>query len=99
MQNENDCASAATAPPTIVTLTVGIKDTSCNDIIVETRVDSIETSARGLSDNSNSVPLGRVVDDGRLKGYFCSDVFFNLSHSVLSELEIEVLGFLLHHSL
>ena len=31
-------------------------------------------------------------DDGHLKGYFCSDVVFNLSHRVLSELEIEVLG-------
>ena len=38
------------------------------------------------------VPLERVGDDSRLKSYFCSDVFFNLSHRVLSELEIEVLG-------
>ena len=53
-QNENDCASAATAPPTIVTVTVGIKDTSCDDIIVENRVDSIKTSAREFSDKSNS---------------------------------------------
>ena len=92
MQNENDCVSAATAPPTIVTLTGGIIDTSCNEIIVENRVGSKETSAQGLSDKSSSVPLGRVGDDGRLKGYFCSDVVFNLSHRVLSELEIEVLG-------
>ena len=92
LQNENDCVSAATAPPTMVTSTAGIIDTSCNEIIVENRVDSNETSGRGLSDKSNSVPLGRVGDDDRLKGYFCSDVVFNLSHRVLSELEIEVLG-------
>ena len=31
-------------------------------------------------------------NSGRLKGYFCSDVVFNLSHKVLSDLEISVLG-------
>ena len=92
LQNENDCVSAATAPPSIVTSTAGIIDTSCNEIIVENRVDSNETSMRGLSDKSNSVPWGRVGNDGHLKGYFCSDVVFNLNHRLLSELEIEVLG-------
>ena len=84
LQNENDCASVATAPPSILTSTAGIIDTSCNEIIVENRVDSNETSGRGLSDKSNSVPLGRVGDSDRLKGYFCSDVVFNLSHRVLN---------------
>ena len=92
LQNENDCASAATATPTIVTSTAGFIDTSCNEIIVENRFDGNETIARGLPDKSNSVPLRRVGDDGHLKGYFRSDVVFNLSHRVLSELEIEVLG-------
>ena len=45
LQNENDCASAATAPLTIVTSTAGIIDTFCNEIIVENGVDSNETSA------------------------------------------------------
>ena len=31
-------------------------------------------------------------NNGRLRGYFCLEVFFNLSHKVLSDLEIEVLG-------
>ena len=92
LQNENDCVSAATAPPTIATLTTGIIYTSCNEIIVENRVDSNKTSAQGLSDKSNSVPLGRVGADSCLKGYFCLDVVSNLSHRVLSELEIEVSG-------
>ena len=35
--------------------------------------------------------LGKVGNDGRLKGYFCSEVVFNLSHRVLSDLEIDVL--------
>ena len=82
LQNENDCISAATAPPAFATSTAGIIDTSWNEIIVEDRVES----ARGMSDRSNSVPLGRVGDDSRLKGYFCSDVVFNLIHRVLYEL-------------
>ena len=39
-----------------------------------------------------SVPLGKVGNDGRLIGYFCSEVVLNLSHKVLFDLEIEVLG-------
>ena len=35
--------------------------------------------------------LGKVRSDGHLKGYFCSEVVFNLSHRVLSDLEIEKL--------
>ena len=85
-------ASAVTAPPEIATSTAGIIDTSCNKIKVENRVDSNETSAQRLSDKSNSVPLGRVGDGDHLKGYFCSDMVFNLRHRILSELEIEVLG-------
>ena len=92
LQNENDCVSAATASPTIVTSTTGIIDTSCNEVIMENGVDSNETIMRGLSVKSNGVPWGRVGNDGCLKGYFCSDVVFNLSHRLLSELEIEVLG-------
>ena len=88
LQNKNDCASAATAPPAIVTSTAGIIDTSCNEIIVENRVDNNETGVRRLSEKSNNNP----VDNGRLKGYFCFDVAFHLSHRVLSELEIELLG-------
>ena len=60
LQNGNDCVSAATAPTTTVTWTAGINDTSYNEIIVENRVDSNETSARRLSDKTNSAPLGTV---------------------------------------
>ena len=91
-QNENDCASAATASLVIVSLKAGIIDTYCNEFIVENRVDGNDTSAQGLPDMSNSVSLGRLGGDGHLKGYFYSDVVFNLSHRLLSELEIEVLS-------
>ena len=41
---------------------------------------------------SPSVPLGRVGNDGCLKCYFCSGFVFNLSPTLLSDLEVEVLG-------
>lgn len=41
---------------------------------------------------SPSVPLGRVGNDGCLKCYFCSEFVFNLSPTLLSDLETEVLG-------
>ena len=33
----------------------------------------------------------KVITEGRLAGYFCSDAVFNLSHRVLTETEIKVL--------
>ena len=44
-QNENDCASAATASLVIVSLKAGIIDTYCNEFIVDNRVDGNDTSA------------------------------------------------------
>ena len=34
----------------------------------------------------------KTLENGRLKGYFCSDVVFNLSHKVLTDTEISVLN-------
>ena len=41
---------------------------------------------------SPSVLLERLGNDDRLNGYFCLEVKFNLSHIILSDLEIQVLG-------
>ena len=41
---------------------------------------------------SPSVILERLGNDDRLNGYFCLEVKFNLSHTILSDLEIQVLG-------
>ena len=44
--------------------------------------------------NTNEILKESIVemtDNNRLKGYFCSDTIFNLSHRVLSEVEIKVL--------
>ena len=87
LQNEDDCVSVATTPPRTVLSTAGVKNTS-SEAISENKVEN----DRVVTKVSPSVPLGRVENDGRLKDYFCSEVVFNLSHRVLSYLEIEVLG-------
>ena len=63
-------------------------NTFSNDAIVEKKVenDMVVTKV------SPSVPLERVGNDCRLNGYFCLKVNFNLSHIILSDLEIQVLG-------
>jgi hypothetical protein len=50
-------------------------------------VDQLNVSS-GLS----SVGAVRVSENGRLKGYFCSENVFNLSHKILSDVEINILG-------
>ena len=66
--------------------TAGVINT--DETISENKVEN----DRVVSKVSPIVTLGRVVNDGRLKGYFCSEVAFNVSHRVLSDLEIVVLG-------
>ena len=83
LQNENDCVSAATAPPSMVMSTAGIMNTSSSEAISDNKA---------VTKVSPSVPLGRVRNAGCLRGYFCSEVVFNLSHRVLSNLEIEMMG-------
>ena len=58
----------------------------------ETSSENKVENDRVVSKVSPIVTLGRVVNDSRLKGYFCSEVVFNVSHRVLSDLEIVVLG-------
>ena len=37
-------------------------------------------------------PITRTDNNGRLNGYFCSDIVFNLNRKVLTDLEISYLG-------
>ena len=41
---------------------------------------------------SPNVPLQRMGNDGRLDGYFCLEVSFSVTHRILSDLEIQILG-------
>ena len=88
LNNESECVSEALHPPFICTTTAGLVSTPDSTIAVEDTVINIE-------DTNNNTPKELTVtmdNSGRLKGYFCSDVVFNLSHKVLSDLEISVLG-------
>ena len=72
----------------ICTTTAGLVSTPDGTIAVEDTVINIEDT-----NNNTQKELTVTMDNsGRLKGYFCSDVVFNLSHKVLSDLEISVLG-------
>ena len=84
LENENDCVSIANTPPKMLMSTAGVINTSSNEVIVENDMVAIKVSP--------SVPLERLRSDGHLKGYFCSEVVFDLSCGVLSDLEIEVSG-------
>ena len=87
LQNENDCVSVANTPSKVIMSEADVINTS-NEVIVK---NSIENDIVVTKMNP-SVPLGRVENNGRLKGYFCSEVVFDLSHRVFSDLEIVVLG-------
>ena len=87
LKNKNDCAFVANTPPRILMSTTSFINTS-NEAIVEKKVESDMV----VTKVSPSVPLERVGNDGRLDGYFCLEVNFSLSHIILSDLEIEVLG-------
>ena len=87
LQNENDCVSVANTPPKVIMSAAGVINTS-NEVIVKI---SIENDIVVTKVNP-SVSLGRVENNGCLKGYFCSEVVFNLSHRVFSDFEIVVMG-------
>ena len=68
------------------TSTAGLINTSSNI----TMVGSTQTSVGHTWDISLEKTIEPRGINGRLKGYFCSDVVFNLSNKVLSDLEINV---------
>ena len=47
----------------------------------------IDDTLHSQSKNNNV----KVTSEGRISGYFCSDIIFNLSHRVLTKTEIRVL--------
>ena len=60
-----------------------------------TSTTTIEDNIRNIEESisvTQEEPITRTGNNGRLKGYFCSDVVFNISHKVLTDLEISVLG-------
>ena len=49
-------------------------------------INSSNIRTKGISSTSVT-----ITDEGRLKGTFCSETVFNLSHKVFSQTEIKVL--------
>ena len=71
----------------------GGNDTSIEPLLLghpPFRGDEVEN--QGTEVVGNTVRRDEENNDERVKGYFCSDVVFNLSSKVLTDMEIKVLG-------
>ena len=86
-----------TSPPKMIN-NMSIASNSSNSFSKSGDVKTFDTQDREFLDILEE--LGNVVKDkehnvnvtslGRLRGHFCSDTIFNLSHRVLSDTEIKV---------
>ena len=88
LQSESRSLSEASNPPMTCTSTAGLINTPTSTTTVEDNIRNVEEN---ISVTQKGLIL-RTDNNGRLQGYFCSDVVFNLSHKVLTDLEISVLG-------
>ena len=86
LQNESESISEASNPPTICT--AGLINTPTSTTAVEDNIRNIEENISVTQEEL----ITRTDHNGRLQGYFCSDVMFNLSHKVLTDLKTSVLG-------
>ena len=87
LQSESRSVSQASNPP--------MTCTAAGLINTPTSTTTVEDSIRNIEENISVTQKGLILrtdNNGRLQGYFCSDVVFNLSHKVLTNLEISVLG-------
>ena len=87
LQNESVSVSETSNPPLTCTSTAGLFNTTTSTNTVEDTIRNIEENISVTREESIT-----RTDNGRLKGYFCSDVVFNLSHKVLTDLDISVFG-------
>ena len=70
------------------TSTPGLINTPTSTTTAEDNIRNIEENISVTQEEL----ITRTDTNGHLQVYFCSDVVFNLSHKVLTELEISVLG-------
>ena len=88
LQNKNGSVSEALNPSLTCTSTTGL-------ITLPTSTTTVENTIRNIEENISVTQEGditRTDDNGNLKDYFCSDVVFNLSCKLLTDLEISVFG-------
>ena len=88
LQNEIVRVSEASNPPMTCTSTAGFINTPTGTATVENNIRNIEENISVTQEEL----ITRTDHNGRLQGYFCSDVMFNLSHKVLTDLKTSVLG-------
>ena len=88
LQDESGSVSETSNPPLTCTSTAGLINTLTSTTTVEDTIRNIEENISITGKES----ITRTNNNGRLRGYFCSDVVFNLGHKVLTDLEISVLG-------
>ena len=88
LQNEIGRVSEASNPPMTCTSTAGFINTPTGTTTVENNIRNIEENISVTQEEL----ITRTDHNGCLQGYFCSDVMFNLSHKVLTDLKTSVLG-------
>ena len=87
LQNESESISEVSRPPLICTSTAGLINAPASTTTVEDTIRNIEENI-GVTQKEL---ITRTDNNGRLRGFFCSDVVFSFSHKVLTDLEISVI--------
>ena len=87
LQNESGSVSETSHPPLTCTST-GLINTPTSTTTEEDTIRNIEENISVTQEE----PITRTDNNGRMNGYSCSDLVFNLSHKVLPNLEIDILG-------
>ena len=88
LQNESGSVSEASNPPMTCPSTAGLINNRTSTTTVENNIRNIEENISVTQEEL----ITKTDNNGRLQGCFCSDVVFNLSYKVLTDLEISVLG-------
>ena len=88
LQNESGSVSETSNPPLTSISTAGLINAPTSATTVEDNIRNIEENISATQEEL----ITRTENNGRLKGYFCSDIVFNLSHKILIDLEISFLG-------
>ena len=87
LQNKNGSVSETLNPPLTCTSTAGPITALAGTTTVEDTIKNIEENIIVMQED-----ITRTDSNGSLKGYFCSDVVFNLSRKLLTDLEVSFLG-------
>ena len=88
LQSKSGSVPEAPNLPMTCTSTAGLINTLTSTTTVENNIRNIEQNISVTQEEIITI----TDNNGRLQGYFCSDVVFNLKHELLTHLEISILG-------